>query len=147
MKIFTVCKLRCLIQPPVLHCWMNSRCMWCHFELVSDCLETAFWTCFSTLGFFLSHIMKLIFCQFQVVYALSNVYYIYFINKLLSKFDSSCVNAVLFELFAWGKPPTCAWDIGPRVGAMPWLCRILILKLNKGPLESWHQFNRELFLW
>ena len=116
MKIFTVCKLRCLTQPLVLQCWMNGRrvWLWCHFKLVSDCLETAFWTCFSTLGIFLSHILKLIICRFQVIYALSNAYCTYFINKLLSKFNASCVNAVLVELFAWGKGPTCAWGKPPR---------------------------------
>ena len=108
MKLFTVCKLHCLTQPPVLQCWMNSWCVWCHFELVSDCLETAFWTCFSTLGIFLSHILKWIVCRFQVMYTLSNAYYTYFINKLLSKFDVSSVNAVLVELFAWGKGPMSA---------------------------------------
>ena len=148
MNFFTVCKLPLLAQPPLFQWWTTGQCVWWHFELVTDCLEIAFSTCFSSLGFFLSQILKWIFCLFQVIHALSNAYCIYFINKLLSKFDSSCVNTVLFELFAWYKPPTCAWGMGPREGAVRWLCSILILKLSKGPLESWHQFNREkCLLW
>ena len=107
MKIFIVCKLRCLTQPPVLQCWTNVRCVWWHFELVSDRLETEFSICFATLGYFLSHILKWTFCQFQVLYALSNSYCTYFIIKLLSKFSASYVNAVFVELFGWGKGPMC----------------------------------------
>ena len=92
INLFTVCKLPLVAEPHLLQWWTSSQCVWWHFELVSDRLETEFSTCFSTLGFFFSLILKWIFCR------LSNEYCTYFINKWISKFDSSCVNAFFFYL-------------------------------------------------